>query len=104
MDVAHMVARFAGASLALFAFAVAVIAGLSVGNPPVTILSRGILALFVFFFIGLALGGAAQLVLREYRTRREADIREQYEPGAATAAGKAAGAEAVIREGVPVGA
>ena len=99
-----MVARFAGASLALFAFAVAVIAGLSVGNPPVTVLSRGILALFVFFFIGLALGGAAQLVLREYRTRGEAEIREQYEPGAAAPAEKAGRANAMAREGVSVGA
>ena len=97
-----MVARYAGASLALFAFSVAVMAGLSVRNPPITILSRGILALFVFFFIGLALGGAAQLVLREYRTRRESDIRQRLAESA-TAEGSRI-EDPVDREGVSVGA
>lgn len=97
-----MVARYAGASLALFAFAVAVIAGLSVRNPPITILSRAILALFVFFFIGLFLGGAAQLVLREYRTRRESDIRQRNAESAAAEGSRIE--DSVAREGVSVGA
>jgi len=99
-----MVARYAGASLALFAFAVAVIAGLSVGNPPVTVLSRGILALFVFFFIGLALGGAAQLVLREYRMRRETEIRERFGRDPGTTETDSDSVPVISREGVSVGA
>jgi len=100
-----MVARYVGASLALFAFAVAVIAGLSVGNPPVTVLSRGILALFVFFFIGLALGGAAQLVLREYRTRREADLQQRFDNRGADPSEQPSDVAPVMsREGVSVGA
>lgn len=99
-----MVARYAGASLALFAFAVAVIAGLSVGNPPVTVLSRGILALFVFFFIGLALGGAAQLVLREYRMRRETEIRERFDRDPGTTETDSDSVPVISRDGVSVGA
>lgn len=76
-----MVARYAGASLALFAFAASVLAGLSVGNPPLTVLSRGLIALVVFFFLGLVLGGAAQVVLNEYRAHRESDIRKQFVAG-----------------------
>ena len=51
-----MVARFAGASLGLLAFATTAVAGLYVGNPPTVTLSRSILALFAFCLIGLLLG------------------------------------------------
>ncbi|UCE60319.1 MAG: hypothetical protein JSU63_00945 [Phycisphaerales bacterium] len=74
-----MVARFAGASLGLLAFSITAFAGLYVQNPIAVTLARSILALFVFFFIGLALGGAAELVVREYEKGREADIRKRFE-------------------------
>lgn len=70
-DVARMIARFIGAVLALFAFSVSVLAGLYVGNPVTVVLSRSILALIVFFLIGLALGAAAQAVVREHAKARE---------------------------------
>lgn len=73
-----MVARFAGASLGLLAFTVAVVAGIYVQNPVTVTLSRGILALFLFCGIGLVLGAAAQLVVNEHERRRESEILKDY--------------------------
>jgi len=73
-----MVARFAGASLGLFAFTVAVIAGVCVQNPAAVTLSRGIFALFLFCGIGLVLGAAAQTVVNEHERKRESEILERY--------------------------
>ncbi len=73
-----MVARFAGAGLGLFAFAVTVIAGLVAHNPVATTLSRSILALFVFCAIGLVLGAVAQMVIDEHEKKRESEIHERY--------------------------
>ncbi len=84
-----MVARFAGASLGLLAFTVTTVCGLIARNPVSVTLSRGILALFAFFFIGIVLGGLAQLVLDEHEQRRRRQIDEKYPRGSAgIAAGK----------------
>jgi hypothetical protein len=72
-----MVARFAGASLGLLAFATSTGAGLYVGNPPTVTLSRSIIALFTFCIIGLLLGKAAQSVVAEYERNRRAEIERQ---------------------------
>ena len=73
-----MVARFVGAGLGLLAFTITIVAGLVVHNPVTVILSRSILALFVFCVIGLVLGGAAQLVVREHERSRESEILKRY--------------------------
>jgi len=73
-----MVPRYAGASLGLLAFFITIAVGLWVRNPVEVILSRGILALFVFCFIGLLLGGAAQMVIAEYERGRESEILRRY--------------------------
>lgn len=73
-----MVARLAGASLGLFAFTVAVIAGICVQNPVTVTLSRGIFALFLFCGIGLVLGAAAQKVVDEHEHKRESEILDKY--------------------------
>jgi len=73
-----MVPRYAGASLGLLAFFITITAGLWVRNPVEVILSRSILALFVFCFIGLLLGGAAQMVIAEYERGRESEILKRY--------------------------
>lgn len=73
-----MIARYAAASLGLAAFTVVLIAGLLTQNPVTTTLSRGILALFIFCFIGLLLGSAAQLVISEHQRAREAEIRNRF--------------------------
>ncbi len=69
-----MVARFAGASLGLLAFAAIAVAGLYVGNPPAVTLSRSILVLFTFCVIGLVLGKAAQAVVSEYERNRKSEV------------------------------
>lgn len=69
-----MLARVAGSGLGLLAFAITLMAGLLVGNPPMVILSRALLALFLFFGIGLLLGAAARLVISEYERKREEEI------------------------------
>jgi hypothetical protein len=73
-----MLARFAGATLGLLAFCITAVAGLCVNNPVAVTLSRSILALFVFCIIGLALGAAVELVVREYERTREEQIRRRY--------------------------
>jgi hypothetical protein len=77
-DVAWMVARISGSALGLLAFTVTVFAGLYVRNPVSLVLSRGILALFLFFAIGLVLGVMAQRVIAERVRTRETEIRKQY--------------------------
>lgn len=73
-----MLARYTGATLALFAFAVAITAGLFAQNPPTVILSRAVLALFTFLFLGLILGYCAQLVIRDFERKREDEIDRRY--------------------------
>lgn len=73
-----MVARFAGASLGLLAFTIAVVCGLIVRNPVTVTLSRGILALVVFCIIGMVLGAVAQMVIAEHEKRRLSRIDEQF--------------------------
>jgi hypothetical protein len=69
-----LVARYTGASLGLLAFAVAITGGLLAQNPVTVTLSRGILALFLFFLLGIALGTAAQYVLSEYEGQRMSQL------------------------------
>ena len=73
-----MLARFSSAMLGLLAFAIVTMAGLYVQNPVTVTLSRGILALFLFSFIGFVLGWAAQTVVAEYTKAREAHIDKRY--------------------------
>ena len=90
-----MLARFAGATLGLLAFAVVTIAGLVVGNPVTVTLSRSILALFVFCIIGTVLGLIAQRVIGEHEQRRVAEIEAHYrdEPAGDAAASDPASPE-----------
>jgi hypothetical protein len=88
-----MVVRLTGSALGLFAFAVTMVAGLWVGNPVPVTLSRSIFALFLFFIIGIALGGAAQAVLNEHQAQRERALRERIEETAKEADEDAAKSE-----------
>lgn len=76
-DVALMIARFAGASLGLLAFTIAVLGGLYAHNPITVTLSRSILALIMFCVLGMSLGTAVQMVITEYENRREEEIRSR---------------------------
>ncbi|HUU83366.1 MAG TPA: hypothetical protein VM243_07665 [Phycisphaerae bacterium] len=82
-----MVGRYTGACLGLLAFAITIVAGLSVNNPPMLVLSRAVWALAAFCAIGLLLGAVAQAVLNEHHHRREQAVLG------------AAGADATAEEG-----
>jgi hypothetical protein len=84
-EVAVVVARFAGAALGLLAFTITVIAGLLAQNPVGVTLSRSLFALLLFCLLGLALGTAAQLVIAEYESSAQAEIRKKYGPESAEA-------------------
>jgi len=73
-----MIARYTGPILGLFAFTLTVCAGLIVRNPVMMTLQRGVFALLAFCVLGLVLGWAAQLVVREYARSREAEIKRRY--------------------------
>lgn len=73
-----MVARYTGASLGLLAFTIAAVGGLYAQNPPFVILSRSILALFLFCLLGLLLGTAAQMVIDEHARKSEQRIKDRF--------------------------
>lgn len=73
-----MVARFAGASLGLLAFTIAIAGGVYAQNPVTVTLSRSIFALFLFSIIGVVLGTAVQMVVNEFEQKKRADIRKKY--------------------------
>ena len=68
-----MIARFAGAILGLLAFTITAVAGVWVQNPVTVTLSRSILALVAFCVIGVVLGTAAQVVVREHEKQRKSE-------------------------------
>ena len=98
-----MLARFAGATLGLLAFCITAVAGLWVHNPVAVTLSRSILALFVFCIIGLVLGSAVELVVREYERSQEALIRERYSSETGEADGTGAKKESTEAGAAPTG-
>ena len=77
-----MMPRVAGASLGLLAFTISLVGGLLARNPATVTLSRGILALFLFFLIGLVLGTVAQRVIREYERQRKEGLQKILADGA----------------------
>lgn len=74
-----MVSRFAGVGLGLLAFSVTALSGLYVQNPVDVTLSRSVFALFLFYVLGLVLGGVADQVVAEYARDREAQIKKQFQ-------------------------
>jgi hypothetical protein len=69
-----MISRYAGSCLGLFAFTVACASGLVAGNQFSTVLSRALLAMFLFFVIGSLLGYSAQKVVNEQVAAKEKEI------------------------------
>lgn len=60
-----MVSRL-GSQVALLAFAAAVIAGLTAGNAPMTILTRALFVLAGSLFVGQFVGWSSRMVLRDH--------------------------------------
>ena len=98
-----MIARFAGAGLGFLAFTITAFAGLLVQNPVTVTLSRSILAFFVFSIIGLAVGAAAEFVVREYEKDRESEIRKRYHDDSAKPDDAGSGTKSDEEGGLPIG-
>ena len=73
-----MIARFTSAGFALLAFSIALLGGIASRNPVEVVLSRGLVAILVFFILGLILGHAAQRVVDEYERDGTRRLRKQY--------------------------
>lgn len=65
-----MVTRILGATLSLLAFAIATLAGLSARNPLEVVLFRALMAMVVFFAVGMGLGWVIQRVIAEHLNDR----------------------------------
>ena len=61
-----MPSKLIASSLALLAFAAAVVAGLIVDNPATTIISRALIAMILCYIAGSAIGAVAQRALEEH--------------------------------------
>ena len=70
--------RLTGACAGLLAFSVAILRGLSVGNPARVILERAILALILFCIIGMILGRISRVVILEYALNKEKEIMARF--------------------------
>jgi len=81
--------RLCGASLGLFAFAIAIFQGLLAGNPALVVLSRALWALVLFCMIGLIAGWVSYRVLDEHALQRSREMFSeiQEEEDAETSAG-----------------
>lgn len=62
------------AQLALFAFAVTILAGIVSGNPSATILSRSLVAMVAALMMGQLVGAISKAVLRDHLIRRKHEI------------------------------
>jgi predicted lipid-binding transport protein (Tim44 family) len=79
--------RVTGVCLGLLAFAVTIIAGLLVGNPSMTVLSRALWAMASFFALGCVLGYVSQRVIDEHAVRRHKELFGEPTSGRASPAG-----------------
>jgi len=70
--------RSLGAQIGLLVFAVALIAGISAGNPVTVVLTRALIALVLGALLGQAAGWTAKLVLREYLQRQKIAIDHEH--------------------------
>ena len=71
--------RSIGAQLGLFAFGVAILAGLYAGNSPVTILVRAMASMVAACIVGQLLGWAGKQVLRDHLQKKKLTIDRQHD-------------------------
>ena len=67
------------AQIALLAFALAIVAGLSAGNSPATVLTRALVAMLVALLIGKLAAWTSKLVLRDHLQRKKRAIDESHD-------------------------
>ncbi len=89
--------RLCGASLGLFAFAIAILLGLLAGNPTPVILSRALWALLIFCVIGLIAGWVGYRVLDEHAVHRSREMLSEID-GQKDAAASAGNRQAASEE------
>ncbi|MCH8806070.1 MAG: hypothetical protein IH986_08275 [Planctomycetes bacterium] len=71
--------RSIGAQLALFSFAMALLAGLYVGNSPTTVLLRAMVILVIALLVGQTIALTAKWVLRDHLQRTKLAIDQEHQ-------------------------
>lgn len=74
-----MTVKLCGAGMGLLGFMLSLIIGLYVDNPFTTVVSRALLVLVLFFFLGCVLAGLGQQVVRENFEIEAENIRSKSE-------------------------
>ena len=77
--------RVCAAGLALLAFSCALIIGLCVGNPFVSVVFRALQIMLVFYVLGLILGIIGEKAVKENFDAEADMVRKQMQPAEATA-------------------
>lgn len=72
-----MVGRLS-AQLALFAFALAICAGLYAGNGVITVLTRAIVTMFVIMAVTQFVAWTSKLILRDYLQRKKMELDQAH--------------------------
>jgi len=70
--------RTISAQVALLAFAAATLAGLAVGNAPLTVLLRALAVMLGALIVGQAVAWAAKLVIRDHLLRHKLAIDREH--------------------------
>lgn len=71
--------RSIGAQIALFSFAMALLAGLYVGNSPTTVLLRAMTILVIALVVGQTIALTAKWVLRDHLQRTKLAIDQEHQ-------------------------
>jgi ABC-type nickel/cobalt efflux system permease component RcnA len=70
--------RSTGVQIGLFAFAVALVAGLYVGNSATVVLTRALVSMAVAAVVGQLAAWTARLVLRDHLQRRKQQVDREH--------------------------
>ncbi len=70
--------RSIAAQIALLSFAVALLAGIYAGNPPLTVLFRALIVMVAGMWIGQLIAWAIKAVLRDSLQRKKLDLDRQH--------------------------
>jgi uncharacterized membrane protein YczE len=63
--------RTIGAQIALLTFTLAVVAGVAVGNSPITVLTRGLISMVAALVVGQIAAVVCKVVLRDHLQKRK---------------------------------
>ncbi len=94
--------RSTGVQIGLFAFAVAIVAGLYAGNSLTVILVRALVSMVAAAVVGQASAWAAHVVLRDHFQRKKLQVDREHLAALRTLAEEAAAEEGPEESGQPV--